>query len=336
MIFIDTSGYDDRRPNPNGTNSFIYDLPMDWSKQVANGAQFAFIKCSEYLEDPGFEIQWTAARKTNLILGAWHYFHPSVNAIAQAQMQIGLLKKVGLNWSGNPHNSDKIQLDLENMDGLSPLKVVQAAASWYNEIRKVYPFYEIDIYTGWWFWSELLATGFNMDWAKDTEWWLPAYPLDPTPRTINPPPPFNAAQVADLASKAFTQYAMKDLFPWGQPSFRQITAWADSRDVPGHPAIKKVVDINAMNPNYFGNAPIPAPTPSPSPYPEYLTTCIVNVRSANYKPVSPEKDNVVGTLPKDTPVYVDTGFVPEGYSHIQPIAQFTNGGYIASSLLRKP
>ena len=93
MEFIDTSLYDCRRPNPNNGNEFIYDRPLDWSKQVENGAKLAFIKSSESsYEDPGFKVQWNAAKKTNLILGAWHFFHPIEDAISQARVQINLLK----------------------------------------------------------------------------------------------------------------------------------------------------------------------------------------------------------------------------------------------------
>ena len=324
MSFIDVSGYDCRRPNPDGT--FTYDRPMDWSKQVANGAQFAFIKCSEYVADPGFEVQWGAARKTNLILGAWHYFHPSVNAIAQANLQIGLLKKVGLKWTGDPKTSDKIQLDLENMDGLAPLIVARAAASWYNEVRNSFGPYEIDIYTGWWFWKEL-SEFMDMSWAKDTKWWLPAYPLDPTPNMINPPAPFNAAQVADLASKAFTQYAMKDLAPWGQPSYRQITAWADSRFVSGHPAIKKVVDVNEVNPNYFKDIPIYPPTPPSSPYSQFVTLYPLNIRSE-----ASQTSKALGVMPAGVTVYIDTQM--NGYGHFQPTANFPTGWVFMAYLKR--
>ena len=310
MEFVDVSLYDCRRPNPNGTNTFIYDRSMDWSKQVANGAKFAFIKCSEYVEDPGFKVQWNAARKTSLILGAWHFFHPNGNAITQAQLQIGLLKQVGLNWTGDPKTSDKVQLDLETMDGLSAVSVAKAVGSWYYEINKVFPNFEKDIYVGYYFWYQLWESGIDMSWAENTKLWLPAYPLDPTPRTINPPPPFNKEKVDELDSGAFSTYAMKDLPPWGQPSYRQITGYADSRFVPGHPGIKKVVDIDVLNPNYFGNIPIPAPIPVPSNNLYYVNIGLANIRSGP-STVYP----IVGTIALNTEVTV-IGLPNNGYSMV--------------------
>jgi uncharacterized protein YraI len=276
--FIDVSLYDCRRPDPNNGNKFLYDRPMDWSKQVENNAKFAFIKCSEYQEDPGFKVQWNAARKTDLILGAWHFFHPKENAIAQAQLQIGLLKQVGLNWTGDPKTSDKVQLDLETMDGLDPLTVARAVGSWYNEVNNSFPNFEKDIYTGWYFWYPSWQSGTDLSWAKNTKLWMPAYPLDPTPNMKNPPLPFNEEQVESLCAGAFTTYAMKDLPPWGQPSYRQITGYADSRFVPGHPGIKKVVDINVLNPNYF-STPIPIPIPIPVEKKYYINITLANIRS---------------------------------------------------------
>ena len=326
MIFPDVSGYDCRRPDPNNPNTYIYDRPMDWAKQVANGARFAFIKCSEYAEDGGFKVQWNAAKKLGLILGAWHYFHPSVNAITQAQMQIGLLKQVGMNWTGDPKTSDKIQLDLETWDGVAPLLVARAVASWYNEVNVAFPNFEKDIYVGWYFWNELLSV-MDMSWAKNTKWWLPAYPFDPTPRTINPPPPFDKERVEEISEGAFTTYAMKDLAPWGQPSYRQFTAYADSRFVPGHPGIKKVVDINVLNPKYF-NEPVPTPIPQPATNPAYITNCAVNVRQENAG-----TSKWLGIIPVNTIVYIDKPTGP--YFHFTPNTQFTSGGWIFSQYLTK-
>lgn len=100
------------------------------------------------------------------------------------------------------------------------------------------------------------------------------------------------------------------------------------------------LDLNVFNGTvddlhkWVGNVPQPAPTPTPSTYPQYVTVVMVNVRSAAYKPAQGEKDNLIGTLPKDTSVYVDT-YISGGYSHFQPIPEFTNGGFIATQFLKK-
>jgi uncharacterized protein YraI len=279
---------------------------------VANGAKFAFIKCSEYSsEDPGFQVQWNAARKTNLILGAWHYFHPNNNAVTQAQLQIGILKQVGLNWTGDPKTSDKVQLDLETMDGLDPITVSKAVASWYNEVNTAFPNFEKDIYTGYYFWYTLWnAAKEYLEWAKDTKLWMPAYPLDPVPGMINPPAPFVKEKVDSLCAGAFTTYAFADLPPWGQPSYRQITGYADARFVPGHPAIKKVVDVNALNPKYF-NEPTPTPVPIPVPVTKQY---YVNIQLANIRGGPSTDYPITGTIALNTKVFVSDN--AQGYSKI--------------------
>lgn len=309
MEFVDVSLYDCRRPNPTNGNEFLYDRPMDWSQQVANGARFGFIKSGEYSQDPGFVVQWNAARKTNLILGAWHYFHPNQNAITQAQLQISILKQVGLNWTGDPKTSDKVQLDLETMDGLDPITVAKAVGSWYNEVNNVFPNFEKDIYVGFYFWYTLWnAAKEYLGWAKDTKLWMPAYPLDPIPNMVNPPSPFNKDKVDSLCAGAFSTYALADLPPWGQPSFRQITGYADSRFVPGHPAIKKVVDINALNPNYF-NEPIPPPIPIPVTKQYFVNIPLANIRSGPSTSYP-----IVGTIAINTNVFVSDN--ANGYSKV--------------------
>jgi uncharacterized protein YraI len=139
---------------------------------------------------------------------------------------------------------------------------------------------------------------------------MPAYPLDPIPGMINPPAPFNKEKIDALCAGAFTIYAFKDLPPWGQPSYRQITGYADSRFVPGHPAIKKVVDVNALNPNYF-NEPSPTPTPIPEPVSKQY---YVNIPLANIRGGPSTEYPVVGTITLNTKVFVSDN--AGGYSKI--------------------
>ena len=335
--FVDVSSYDTVDKNGNCT------VPMDWSKQVANGAKLAFIKCSEYSEDNGFELQCKAVRKTNLILGAWHFFHPAVNAIKQADMQIALLKKVGLNWTGNPKTSDKIQLDLEVTDGQTYANVMKAAASWYYEVNKAFPNFEKDIYVGYGFWYNLLNSKVDGSWASNTKLWLPSYPLDPNPNYVVQPLPFNAQQVSDLVNNAYGKYAIKVPFPWTEITYRQITAWADSRYVPGHPGIKKVVDINATLVD-FGQpvppqpqpvpVPTPAPVPTPIPVPQpVLTHYKVKPSIAYIYPDWTETKKAFTSLPQNTVVVVvETNKL---YSHINTLVSPVVNGWTATSNLVK-
>ena len=83
--------------------------------------------------------------------------------------------------------------------------------------------------------------------------------------------------------------------------------------------------------------PIVPPVPTHTLYPAYVTLNACNVRSASYKPVPPEKDNLIGILPAGTQVIVDTNDTISGYSHIQPwmLIGFPAGGWVYSAYLRK-
>src|SRR5512140_3597370 len=100
-VFIDVSHYDAE------TIDGKHYAALDWPAQRAAGAKLAFMKCSEGMSpDPAFKLQWEAAGKVGMIRGAYCYFHPAVNAIRQAHLQIDLLNQVGMNFTGDPRTSD--------------------------------------------------------------------------------------------------------------------------------------------------------------------------------------------------------------------------------------
>ena len=60
---------------------------IDWIKVKEVGVQFAFIKASQgtSYQDPLFTGNWQAAREAGILRGAYHYFHPKLDAIRQAR-----------------------------------------------------------------------------------------------------------------------------------------------------------------------------------------------------------------------------------------------------------
>jgi hypothetical protein len=244
-IFLDTSLYDSQRADPLHPKEFIYDRPVNWMQQAAAGAGLAFIKSSEIVTDPAFLMQWGLARKAGLILGAWEFFHPGQNAITQAQKYIKLMNQAGVVWNGNKLTSDKLILDFEVTDNEAGSDCLKAAASWVFEVRKAFPHNEICIYTGTPFWMQIGGTDEGGKWAKDLSLWFAAWPLDPNPEQNVQPLPFGWAEVRQIAADVLSgKFAAEPLPPWTAPTYRQFTAWAKSSEVPGHPAIKKVVDVD--------------------------------------------------------------------------------------------
>jgi GH25 family lysozyme M1 (1,4-beta-N-acetylmuramidase) len=72
-------------PFVEGIDVSWYQKKIDW-KQMANSKVFAFIKATEgtSLEDKLFASNWSGARNAGLLRGAYHFFHPSVDPIEQA------------------------------------------------------------------------------------------------------------------------------------------------------------------------------------------------------------------------------------------------------------
>lgn len=64
-----------------------WQLTIDWAKVKSSGVSFVYIKCTEGLHtlDPHYVAFRAAARSAGLIVGSYHFFHPSLDAETQAQ-----------------------------------------------------------------------------------------------------------------------------------------------------------------------------------------------------------------------------------------------------------
>jgi len=70
-----------------GIDVAVYQPQVDWTGVKASGVSFAFIKATEgtTLTDPTFSQHWQGARDAGLLRGAYHFFHPAEDPVAQAQ-----------------------------------------------------------------------------------------------------------------------------------------------------------------------------------------------------------------------------------------------------------
>jgi len=70
----------------NGIDVSHFQRVVDWGTVAASGVQFCFIKATEGAGniDPRFVQNWKSARDAGLVRGAYHFFHPSAPAAAQA------------------------------------------------------------------------------------------------------------------------------------------------------------------------------------------------------------------------------------------------------------
>ena len=280
-LMMDVSLYDARRYV---AGKWIYDQPTDWEKAKNIGIQVAAVKISEgglvyrngrwvdgVFEDPAFRVQWQAAAGRPRL--AYHFFRSNRNAIAQAQDVLEI-------WNAVERTpDDRLILDFETWDGMSGQSCLQAMGSWMYEIQKAtgqVPF----LYTYPSFWLEI--GGAAAIWAKKYPLCLAQWPLDnwiANTRIQLPPYLFTGEKLTEILAKIQDGRLVpmdgkpynRMLSPWGSDiAIWQFTSRVCAKDIPGHPAIKKVVDLNVIYKPWWTNA---GTTPPPDLEPHRCPTC---------------------------------------------------------------
>ena len=104
-----------------------YQKKIDW-KQVAGSKIFVFIKATEGtgLVDKSFATNWAGARAAGLLRGAYHFFHPGVDAIEQADLFLSKVVACEL----------PPVLDVEAMDNVPSAKLIQGVNQWIEQVGR--------------------------------------------------------------------------------------------------------------------------------------------------------------------------------------------------------
>lgn len=154
-----------------------YQNKIDWAA-VARNVSFVSIKATEGADftDPSFHVNWAGAHANGIVRTAYHFAHPSVSAVAQADYFVD-----AVNSAGGYANSSTMQLmlDLEDADKESP-SVVWAWVQAFSARVKVRTGRPLLMYTGFYFWRDSVG---NPTDNLDAPLWIAAYiptPLIPT------------------------------------------------------------------------------------------------------------------------------------------------------------
>jgi len=112
-------------PFVEGIDVSWYQKKIDW-KQVATTKVFTFIKATEgtSLEDKLFASNWSAARNAGLLRGAYHFFHPSVDPLEQAEFFLSKVVTCEL----------PPVLDVEASDNVASAKLVNGVNIWVQHV----------------------------------------------------------------------------------------------------------------------------------------------------------------------------------------------------------
>ncbi len=165
-----------------GIDVSVYQGNVDWAQVKAAGIGFAFAKSSEGtgLTDPSFQQNWAGMQAAGLIRGAYHFFHPKFDPLAQAQL---FCKVVPLGPNDLP-----LALDVEVDDGLRAAEIVNSVQQCLGEIERLIHRRPI-VYTGGWFWTPLLQQlGSVPGWVANYDVWIAEYSNGSQPTL---PPGFN-------------------------------------------------------------------------------------------------------------------------------------------------
>jgi len=136
---------------------------VDFKQAAASGVSFAFMKASEStaLVDSAFAKHWADAKQVGLLRGAYHFFRPRQDPLAQARLFLAQRKDPG---------ELPPALDVEVGDGVPPALIVAGVTAWVDFIvaRLGRPL----IYTAPGFWNALPGTATV---ASKADLWVAAW-----------------------------------------------------------------------------------------------------------------------------------------------------------------
>ncbi len=131
-----------------GIDVSTYQGTIDWAAVKGAGIEYAFIRVSDGLNSPDakFASNWSKAHTAGVLRGAYQFFRPSQDPIAQADLLIHAMGTLA---------SDDLSpvIDVEAADGLSATKVAAAVHTWIAHVQAATGRTPI-VYTGFYFWRD--------------------------------------------------------------------------------------------------------------------------------------------------------------------------------------
>ncbi|MEO7093191.1 MAG: GH25 family lysozyme [Polyangiales bacterium] len=135
-------------PTIKGIDVSYYQGTIDWTKVKADGVEYAFVRVSDGLAtiDNKFDLNWSQTRAKGILHGAYQFFRPAQDPIAQADL---LLSKIG-----TPMADDLPPvIDVEADGGLTPAQVAAKVKIWIDHVTGAIGKRPI-VYTGYYFWRD--------------------------------------------------------------------------------------------------------------------------------------------------------------------------------------
>jgi lysozyme len=165
-----------RGPTLRGVDVSYYQGRVDWASAHRAGIDFAFARVSDGASfvDPEFAANWPSMRAAAVVRGAYQYFRPSEDPIAQADLLIREIQARGGLLPGDIPPA----LDVETTDGVADGAVRARMQTWLDRVESAFGRAPL-IYTAPGFWSAIGAgKGFGRYplWVANWECTCPAMP----------------------------------------------------------------------------------------------------------------------------------------------------------------
>ena len=162
-------------PTVKGIDVSYYQGTIDWTRVAADGVKYAFIRASDGLNTPDskFDTNWSQAKARGVLRGAYQFFRPAQDPIAQADL---MLSRIG---TLAPDDLPPV-IDVEADGGLAPAVVAERVKQWIDRVEAATGRKPI-IYTGYYFWrdevgSPAFAAGYPLWHAQYTSAACPNIP----------------------------------------------------------------------------------------------------------------------------------------------------------------
>jgi lysozyme len=157
----------------NGIDVSHFNGTVDWSRVAAAGIVFAYAKATEgmHTRHTQFEANYDGIKTSNLLRGAYHFFHAELDAAAQAERFLSVVPALV------PGDLPPM-LDVESApDGLSAAHIASGVQTWLDAVQQAIG-RTLVIYTSASFWNARLtgASGFAV-----YPLWVAHYTTKPSP-----------------------------------------------------------------------------------------------------------------------------------------------------------
>jgi uncharacterized protein (TIGR03382 family) len=136
-------------PTLKGIDVSYYQGTIDWTRVANDNVKYAFVRVSDgtTFVDPKFSTYWAGSRAAGIKHGAYQFFRPGQDPIAQADI---LLDAIGRKLA--PDDLPPV-IDVEASDGQSAAVIKQKVSAWIDRVKSVLGRDPI-IYTGFYFWRD--------------------------------------------------------------------------------------------------------------------------------------------------------------------------------------